>query len=414
LKFKTTLLLFLVTSLLFCEVVTTIHIVGNTHTKDKIILREIHHTFPSDFDSEISQEDRNRLYNLGLFSTVKISQLDSIYYIYVKEAPRIIPIPMFEYDEASTNWSYGGGFINNNTNGLHRRLFMGATFGHVSAWIIDYEDPWVIGNHTSLKIRIVDFTTTDVKSEYSNKKQLLEIGSGFYKTKFHHYNYSIGWKKFKLTPIETFHIPHDKKIQYVFISSNYSYDTRDIHIDPTQGYFHNIGVHINHDLDGNLGYSQIEAMVNSYVSVPLPMFEPVFHFKSTLFMQKFNSTPLLFTQQYLGGEEGVRGYSPIPLDNNLDDAENLLETNNTLTFTFEFQQTLFPRKDYGGVELGIDWVLFSDIGFSADEPIKFSMSNPIIGFGCGFRFFASGMGVIGIDFGFNPYNQHFTHLSDGN
>jgi hypothetical protein len=36
-----------------------------------------------------------------------------------------------------------------------------------------------------------------------------------------------------------------------------------------------------------------------------------------------------------------------------------------------------------------------------------------VGFGFGFRIFASGAGVIGIDFGFNPYGQQFLHLSDG-
>ena len=37
----------------------------------------------------------------------------------------------------------------------------------------------------------------------------------------------------------------------------------------------------------------------------------------------------------------------------------------------------------------------------------------IVGYGLGFQIFASGVGVIGINFGFNPYGQQFLHLSDG-
>jgi outer membrane protein assembly factor BamA len=163
-----------------------------------------------------------------------------------------------------------------------------------------------------------------------------------------------------------------------------------------------------------MDYTQFWAQFNSYHSIPIKIIEPVLHLKSTLFLQKYNTEPLLFTYQYLGGEDGVRGYSPNPIENNLAEAKEIMETINTMHFSIELQNTLIRRKDYGGVELGIDWILFSDVGFSADESFEFSMKNSIIGYGLGFRFFASGMGVIGIDFGYNPYGQQFTHLSDEN
>ena len=65
-----------------------------------------------------------------------------------------------------------------------------------------------------------------------------------------------------------------------------------------------------------------------------------------------------------------------------------------------------------GIELGIDIVYFVDMGIISDELIFFKLKNTIVGYGFGFRFFASGAGVIEIDFGFNPYGQQFYHLSD--
>jgi hypothetical protein len=65
-----------------------------------------------------------------------------------------------------------------------------------------------------------------------------------------------------------------------------------------------------------------------------------------------------------------------------------------------------------GFEFGIDMVYFADIGIISDELISFKLINTIAGYGFGFRIIASGVGVIGIDFGFNPYGQQFYHLSD--
>ena len=54
-------------------------------------------------------------------------------------------------------------------------------------------------------------------------------------------------------------------------------------------------------------------------------------------------------------------------------------------------------------------VYFADIGVISYVLTSFKLKNTITGYGFGFRFFASGAGVIGIDFGFNPYGQQFTH-----
>ena len=54
-------------------------------------------------------------------------------------------------------------------------------------------------------------------------------------------------------------------------------------------------------------------------------------------------------------------------------------------------------------------VYFADIGIISDEFSAFKLNNTIVGFGFGFRIFASGAGVIGIDIGFNPNGTRFVH-----
>ena len=73
---------------LHSELVQSIQIIGNQYTKDHIILREIQHSVPGDFNQSVAQEDRDRIYNLGLFSTVDIFEKDSLYTITVVETFR--------------------------------------------------------------------------------------------------------------------------------------------------------------------------------------------------------------------------------------------------------------------------------------------------------------------------------------
>ena len=75
-----------------------VKIIGNKNTRNEIILREINHPYPAEFDSSMAKEDRNRIYNLGLFSTVDIQRIDSFYTVILVETFRFSPIPIVEYN----------------------------------------------------------------------------------------------------------------------------------------------------------------------------------------------------------------------------------------------------------------------------------------------------------------------------
>ena len=77
----------------------TVSIIGNDRTREHIILREIQHPIPGKYDSVIAGRDRDRIYNLALFSNVEIRQVDSVYTIFLVETFPIIPIPIIKYDE---------------------------------------------------------------------------------------------------------------------------------------------------------------------------------------------------------------------------------------------------------------------------------------------------------------------------
>ena len=60
-----------------CFNVKEINFIGNNHTKQHILKRELTHLIPGKFDSLIASQDRDKIYNLGLFSNVEIYNQDS-------------------------------------------------------------------------------------------------------------------------------------------------------------------------------------------------------------------------------------------------------------------------------------------------------------------------------------------------
>lgn len=395
-----------------------IKIIGNKHTLNEIILREVHLPIPGEYDSTLAREDRNRIYNLGLFSTVDVRQIDSSYTITLVETFRFIPIPIADFNEAK-GWSYGGGVAFLNFNGLNQKLIMGGIGGEETTYFLNFNDPWVTGDHVSLLGNLYQFNTKNPVYSYHYQERGVNIGTGFYKDKIHKFNFLFGLEDASIDTTGLIYSKMDYNIneilpdyQYIRGEFGYTFDKRDIYLDPTSGekfifYFKpkiSMGKSENY-YRFQLGYSNYYQLSEKYLN-------PVFSVNSKLYLQYSKVLPI-FEYLYLGGEDYVRGYSPLP-DSNATEISHLIEGTNIIYQSFQLQHTLFEKKDYRGVELGIDMVYFSDFGISSNDIASFKLQNMLIGFGIGFRFFASGAGVIGIDFGFNPYGQMYTHLSDSN
>ena len=110
----------LVSTFLFSNnnLVDTIIISGNKNTKEHVIRREILHPSNQVLDSLIFKEDINRLYNLGIFSTVDIQVENNIYNVKVVESFSILPDLVIDYSEITKKWSYGLGLAHINFLGL--------------------------------------------------------------------------------------------------------------------------------------------------------------------------------------------------------------------------------------------------------------------------------------------------------
>ena len=164
--------------------VDKLNIIGNDHTKMHIIKRELHHPIPGEYDSTLALEDRNRIYNLGLFSTVTIEQIDSFYTVFLVETFRVYPIPLVDHNEAK-GWSYGGAIAFLNFRGENQKLTFGGIIGKETSYFLDFKDPWITGDHVSLSGTVYHFFTKNPFYSYNYKERGFSINTGFYKNEFH-------------------------------------------------------------------------------------------------------------------------------------------------------------------------------------------------------------------------------------
>jgi outer membrane protein insertion porin family len=139
-------------------VVSKISVEGNIVTKEYIIRREIQHPPGAQLDSTIVSEDRNRLDNLGIFSSVvwdTISQKNgSVELVYrVLESWRIWPAASPFYSE-DKGWSLGGGLRILNFRGRDQSFTIGGAIGAIQVFGLLFSDPWIVGDHISLSMNL--------------------------------------------------------------------------------------------------------------------------------------------------------------------------------------------------------------------------------------------------------------------
>ena len=110
-KFTSIILFFPIFLLAYQNQVDSIVIIGNKNTKDHVVFREILHPVNNVLDSAILKEDINRLYNLGIFSSVDIKLENNNYKVNLVESFFIIPDLVIDYSEIAKKWSYGLGLV---------------------------------------------------------------------------------------------------------------------------------------------------------------------------------------------------------------------------------------------------------------------------------------------------------------
>ncbi|MBA7663663.1 Outer membrane protein assembly factor BamA [subsurface metagenome] len=394
--------------------ITSVVVEGNRVTREHIITRELSHPLNQPFDSSLARDDRNRLYNLGIFEWVDLyprptAPGEAALVVAVVETIRFIPYPAF-YHLQDLGWAYGGGLMVTNFRGLNQSMNIGGTIGAEVSYYLLFTDPWLTGNRIALSGQITQIYRNHPEYSFRFGERALQVGLGKYfrgKTVYLAGAVSFEDRRVRWPQSDTLKLIWGNFRHRVFQARvSILWRTTDIWRDPTRGFRLQLDLSPVWGLDSDsptYGLVQGQGAVFFLLRKGLrPLVWgaalKVFHFHAT---QRTPITPIYLTQ-YVGGH-WVRGYNVDPQKNEVP-RDRQVATSVVFT-SLELRQTLVPRQLWQQTEVGLSGVLFVDAGwgYGPEKPLRQAL--PLVGYGAGLRFFIPNVDALSLDVGTNPYDH---------
>jgi outer membrane protein assembly factor BamA len=231
--------------------VGTVAVVGNSHTKDFVILREMTLKPGVPITRALMEYDQSRIYSLRLFNQVQLRIIPTSspgtanLIVEVSERWYIFPFPIFGIRDR--DWSkvyYGLGLLHANFRGRNEKLFASLIAGYDPSFMLSYTNPFISEDGT-------DFLGARIAySKVRNKSLLAEAGTDNFDER--HFSTSVTYGKrfgiehtawlnagYELVDVDNQlpgrAISPDGKDRYPVLSIGYSYDTRDLSEYPDDG-----------------------------------------------------------------------------------------------------------------------------------------------------------------------------------
>lgn len=395
--------------------ITSVVVVGNKVTREYIITRELSHPLNQPFDSSLAREDRNRLYNLGIFEWVELYPRQTVpgeaaLVVEVVETIRFVPYPAF-YHLQDLGWSYGGGLMVTNFRGLNQNLNVGGTVGAEVTYYLMFADPWFTGDRVALSGWVMQTSRDHPEYSFRYGERDLEVSIGKY-----FYNktvYLAGAASFEDRRVRWLPDGPQKQLwgdlrHRVFQAKlSFLWRTTDIWRDPTTGFRLQLGLSPVWGLDRE---SPTYGLVQGQGAVFFPLRKgtrPLVWGAVLMVFHATRPTPIYLTQ-YVGGH-WVRGYNVDP-ERNPVEVRNRLKGASVVFTSMELRQTLVPRRLWGQMEAGLSGVLFVDAGWGYGCPGgTLRQALPLVGYGAGIRIFLPNVDALALDLGTNPYDHRLRY-----
>ena len=384
-----------------------IEIKGNTKTLDYVIRREIKHEALNLLDSLVAEQDRERIENLRIFSEVtwKTIPLDSknfkLVFSVVESIQNLPPSILPTYDE-KTGWSLNAGVLFTNFKGRNQSLSFNLSLGGKDTYGLIFSDPWILGDHVSLRSEIDKSIYRHNFLDYNVEKDKVRIDFGKWfgeniKTLI---GFSIESIKFKNESLSTI-----LKSNYLSINPVIKYDTRNIYWNPTKG------ILWSNLFNSNRGIINKNRFENYSWKQSLSLYHEVFKLEKKVIIA-FNGSYNFFWGKkdeiwlnYLGDSFTVRGWPLISQSSYGSESNEFRFGYELLYGSVELRKEIIPKKitNYG-TQIGLLGVLFIDVGSISYNILNLNETPKIIGSGMGIRIPFPMLHVIRFDLGWGYRN----------
>ena len=393
-------------------VVSKISVEGNQVTKEYIIRREIQHPLEVKLDSTIASEDRDRIDNIAVFSSVvwdTVSQKDgSVELVYhVLESWRIWPAisPFYSEDKG---WSLGGGLRIINFRGRDQSFAIGGAIGAIQVFGFQFSDPWIAGDHISLSMNLGKNLFVHPFLPYVQSTEAFEANIGRW--------FGYRWKVqagFELEHKQFIEESDTLSFTYIAPQGSVIYDTRDIYRDPSRGGMITQSIYSMIDLTQGDGNRLVWMQSASQYWSPIQGQKKLTLGIGVKLVTSFGSMDEVWLN-YFGGSKTIRGWSVPDREDYENPSQSFRFGNHQFIFSAEARQTIIPISSVSAsrfnAEYGLTGVVFIDIGYTSRQLQDLLNGDPLLGTGLGIRMPIPG-GVLRLDLGWSFYSGEF--ISNG-
>jgi outer membrane protein assembly factor BamA len=395
----------------FLGPVDSIVVSGNAHTRPYVILNEMSIAAGVQFTPEMIEFDRNRIYSLGLFTSVDLFldtlQGRSVLRVLVNERWFIFPVPLFGFRDGDVERAYyGAGLYHNNFQGRNQKLFGSIVFGADPSAQISFADPLVDHENRISFGAQISYSKTRNRSE----QEALVTGSfdelhydGNISTgkRFDLYQYAginVGYRTVKISsyrPGRT--VSADGTDRYLYASASYQYDRRDLSEYPTKGSYGSAYVTRYGMGTSPVNFTRVGVDLRKYIPLP-PSFTLAVRLHAAFMAGGEIPT---YAHVFLGYGDRVRGYF-----------KTVFEGEHIACSTVELRYPIFPARvfrvstpilpdEFSVWRFGIGVVLFADAGTTWYRGQGVALSSIASGYGGGLDFLLPYGMIVRTDYAWN-------------
>ncbi|HXX62282.1 MAG TPA: POTRA domain-containing protein [Bacteroidota bacterium] len=377
-------------------IIDTVIVSGNEKTEAYVILDEMTLKSGMAATPELLEYDRNRIYSLGLFTSVDL-YYDSLgtkrfLLVNVRERWFIVPVPILGFrDGDPSKFFFGGGLLHYNFRGRNQKLFGSAVFGYDPAFAFSFSDPqydradnlFLGASISASKVRNKSVIQSDLTGDFDEQhydvngtigKRLNLFESAGINAGFHAVN--IG----SLYPGRT--VSPDGRDRYIYATASYVYDSRNLLEYATQGsmfflYFTKYGFG-----ESNVSFSRYGLDARKYFPLGGD-FSLAARVQGSLVSGGLVPT---YAHVYFGIGEHIRGYYRTIWEGE-DIAGGTLELRYALLGAKTIRFSAIPLPDEFSVwRFGVSLALFTDTGLAWFRGDKVHFDSFASGYGGGVHF----------------------------
>ena len=383
---------------------------GNRFTRDFVVERQLATRVGAPFDLATLRQDRARLENMDIFSSVKVEARTAdggvALHLSLREIPPVVPYITYDVTDED-GWSFGPAVKAVNLFG--RDLFVAgfALFGGKDIFQLDLNDPWIAGDHLSLDLdlaRIVRDNELDGFRETS-----FEFNPWIDTYVGERGRAGVGFSYFRVDSDLPGHtLDADSADELYSLGGRLGYDSRDVWASPHRGWLNQVEVlKTGGDLPGQGDYWTTHLDVRRFQPVR-PGHTLVFGHLLSLQSGRPGRDIPEYMDYHLGGSNTIRGHS-------IDRLGRSLQGKNQYVGALEYRWRVMDYREVVILglpgDLGLDAAFFSDWGLAWDGEDEFGRDRMRWGWGIGLRLLMPAVDMVRFDLGFDRLSGPRLHFA---